>query len=461
MSGQESIPKYPYVQTSVWGGSPNDPALEGAVNAVLSGVTSTHIADTLYTTNKASFDEACSAGIPAKEFIDAEGTTVYEIHFSFGPDNDMVGGMLDDSYLTNCLNAQLITPVSNKELENNPEFKTNKVNSNLDFLKLFTRKIYLYPLFTCKNPEELKKADIQKFDADIHAALDDYIKSERNDGDRSKYVKAVDAALTQLQSSRDPHYSDPDRKMTKKQFLYWFNQNIGTIGLEPKTKIATPLISEAQSQDGVKGFVEERYVNKMVEIKQALDGKGSLGFVRELLYSYNFVSYNCSNAVKSLHVHAANDEHIRGKLQHTIGWNDLQKVFNTISNNGLFSKNTGVALTGLISGALELVGLRPVETPVNFAYNLNNANAVSARLQSQQEPRQKPVPQQVASKNLKKTGLGTRLNGLMPKPLKPRIPTGKTSKFYVEPIINNDTPKEQGPVSKNTGPQKARRLSNP
>jgi hypothetical protein len=390
--------EYPYFITSLWGGTPDDPNLEGPVNAVLSGVTSTHIADTLYTTNKKSFDKAKRAGIPAKEFIDADGNTAYEIHFSFGPDNNGLGSMLDDSYLTNCLNAQLITPVSKNDLKNNENYKTNKVNSMLDLLKIFTSKIYLYPLFNCTHPAELEKDDIKAFDAAIHKALEKYVQSERDDKSRSTYFKEVDAALTQLQESRDPNYGVEGREMTKNQFLYWFNQNIGTIGLEPKTKVKTALISEEQSQKGEKGFVEERFVNKMVRIKHSMDGKRYSGAMSlfnpliKLLYSYNFVLLNCSHTVTDIHLESANDSRIRDELRHTIGWNDIEKVINSTKQYGFFSEKTGLAMARIGIGVLEFITMRAIETPANSVYNLRAAIKLRDTL-NQEAPGQKPKPQ--------------------------------------------------------------------
>lgn len=378
--------EYPYVQTSVWGGSPDDPSLDGALNAIEKGVTSTHIASTLYTTNAESYNKALTAGIPTREFKDDYGTTVYEIHFSFGPDNNpLYGSMLDDSYLTNCLNAQLLTPVSDEDLKKGGAYKTNKVNSNLDFLNIFTREIKIYPLFTSKHPEELEKpenADIKAFQATINGALDKYLTSKRDNDSRSVYFEEVNNALMVLKSSRDPK-----NEMTKNQFLYYFNEKIGTIGLSPKTPIKTKLLSarELKQDPNKKGFVEERYVNEMVRIKQSMDGKSNfwpLGRLRKFLYTYNFVLFNCSHAVKSLYVNSANDTRILDKLEHTPGWKD-------VGRKDLPFQKRATALFLLVFG-------RAIETPVNFAHNLINANKEADKLNGVgQKPKPQPRPKLV------------------------------------------------------------------
>lgn len=387
--------KYPYTITSVWGADRTDPGLEGGINAITKGVTSSHVATTLYTTNIDSYDKAHAAGIPCARFSD-NGVEVYQIHFSFGParsDPANPGSKLDESYLINCLNAQLLTPAPEMSIIDQQE---NTVYSPLDPLRTNPNTLRLNPLSMVKFDTEEEGLIIQAFAEKLNLLLKQYLdpnNKERNtDARREIYFNGVKDAVSELKNKLDPL-----NQKTMDQFVYDFNKTKGTIGLRPEEAIETQLISSAQSEDGTVGFVEEDLVAKMVQFKQSIDlGKKE----------YNFVLDNCSHAVSDLFKAAANDPAIKGLMNRRVGYNDMVHH-------------------RFLPGILEFVLAGGLETPVNVAVNLievrrlldkyshgANLGARHPRHHSRglHEVNNKPSPFTTASSKRKQQELGAQEN---------------------------------------------------
>jgi len=355
------VANYPYTVTSIWGADRSDAGLEGGLNALAKGVTSSHVATTLCTTNELSYDKAIKAGIPCETFTD-NGLRVYKIHFSYGPSisNPLnPGSKLDESYLINCLNAQLLTPAPNMSLINQQK---NTVYSPLDPSRANPTELLLNPLSVVKvdTPEEAQI--IQDFQLKLNLLLQRYLdpnNAEANtDARREKYFSAVKNEVSELKKKLDP-----SNKLTMDQFVYDFNNTKGTIGLRPEETIETSLLTKDQVKLGMHGFVEDDLVAKMVEFKQKIDSGGK---------EYSFVLDNCSHAVRDLFIAATNDPSIKDLMQHTIGYNDFKKF-------GLISGKTLLA-------AFEVVVARNIETPVNVADNLIAVNELLNRYKNDSKP---------------------------------------------------------------------------
>lgn len=396
------MPNYPYTVTSIWGADRTDPGLEGGLNALAKGVTSSHIATTLYTNDKSSYDRAIKAGIPCETFVDNSNVTVYQIHFSYGPSRSNPlnpGSKLDESYLINCLNAQLLTPTASMSLIDQQK---NTVYSPLDVAHTNPTGLLLSPLSLVKIDTPEEGQIVQKFQIKLNLLLQEYLdpnNPEKNtDAGRQKYFSAVKNEVSELKKKLDP--SD---MLTMDQFVYDFNSTKGTIGLRPRETIETRLLTKQQADSGMHGFVEDALVVKMLEFKKKIDADEK---------EYNFVLDNCSHAVRDLFIAATNDADIKDLMQHTIGYNDFKKF-------GFLSDKTLLA-------AVEIVAARNLETPVNVAINLIAVNEILNKFAFEQKD---PNP----GKTLASTDT---LKRIRPRELDQRLPSRQHHKNGIAPQLS-------------------------